>query len=126
MIFCPKYRRKVLVPPINARLKELILEKQEEYEYIVLDMEVMPDHLHLVLDVNPIVGVNKVVAQIKGWTSNRISKEFPFMTSRLPSLWTRSRFISTVGAVTLEVVQKYIEGKRESEDPQNPKIQVIG
>jgi putative transposase len=112
VIFCPKYRRKVLVPPIDVRIKELILEKQEEYEYIVLDMEVMPDHVHLVLDINPIVGVNKVVGQIKGWTSNRIRKEFPFMKSRLPSLWTRSRFISTVGAVTLEVVKKYIEGQK--------------
>lgn len=68
VIFCPKYRRKVLVPPIDKRIKQLILEKQEEYQYIVLDMEIMPDHVHLLLGVNPIVGVNKVVGQIKGST----------------------------------------------------------
>ena len=112
VIFCPKYRRKVLVPPIDARLKELILEKQEEYGYIVLDMEVMPDHVHLLLDVNPIIGINKIVGQIKGWTSNRIRTEYPFMKKRLPSLWTRSRFISTVGAVTLEVVKQYINDQK--------------
>ncbi|MGB1254110.1 MAG: IS200/IS605 family transposase [Candidatus Promineifilaceae bacterium] len=112
VIFCPKYRRKVLVHPLDARIKELILEKQGEYEYIVLDMEVMPDHVHLLIDVNPIVGVNKVVGRIKGWTSNRIRTEFPWMKSRLPSLWTRSRFISTAGAVTLEVVKEYIENQK--------------
>ena len=114
VIFCPKYRRKVLVPPIDTRLKELILEKQDEYGYIVLDMEVMPDHVHvhLLLDANPLIGINKIVGRIKGWTSNRIRKEYPFMKSRLPSLWTRSRFISTVGAVSLDVVKQYIEDQK--------------
>jgi putative transposase len=100
------------VPPIDSRLKELILEKQEHYEYTVLDMEIMPDHVHLLLDVNPVVGVNKVVARIKGWTSNRIRTEYPFMKSRLPSLWTRARFISTVGTVTLDVVKEYIANQK--------------
>jgi putative transposase len=75
-------------------------------------MEVMPDHVHLILDVNPVIGINKIVGRIKGWTSNRIRTEYPFMKSRLPSLWTRSRFISTVGAVTLEVVKQYITDQK--------------
>jgi putative transposase len=69
VVWCPKYRRKVLVPPIDARLKELFLEKQAEYGYQVIDMEVMPDHVHLLLDVNPQVGIKSVVSQIKGYTS---------------------------------------------------------
>jgi putative transposase len=93
VIGCPKYRRKVLVPPIDQRLKELIQEKQAAYGYEVLAMEIMPDHVHLVLDVDPRVRVNKVVGQIKGWTAHTIREEFPFMKSRLPSLWTRSKFI---------------------------------
>jgi len=112
VVFCPKYRRKVLVAPLDARLKELLLEKQEEYGYQVLEMEVMPDHVHLLLDVNPQVGVDKIVRQIKGYTAYAIRKEYPWMKKRLPSLWTRSRFISTVGAVTLEVVKRYIEGQK--------------
>jgi putative transposase len=102
----------VLVPPIDNRLKELFLEKQEEYGYRVLDMEVMPDHVHLLLDADPTIGIDKIVRQIKGYTAHTIRKEYPWMKSRLPSLWTRSRFISTVGAVTLEVVKRYIEGQK--------------
>ncbi len=112
VVFCPKYRRKVLTPPIDTRLKELLLEKQEEYGYRVPDMEVMPDHVHLLLDVNPQIGIDKIVRQIKGYTAHTIRKEFPRMKSRLPSLWTRSRFISTVGTVSLEVVKRYIEDQK--------------
>ena len=109
IVFCPKYRRKVLTPPIDARLKELFLEKQEDYGYEVIEMEVMPDHVHLLLDANPQIGINKIVRDIKGYTSHTIRKEFPWMKKRLPSLWTRSKFISTVGTVSLEIVKKYIE-----------------
>ena len=98
---------------IDKRLKELILSKESEYEYEVLDMEVMPDHVHLILDVNPKVGIFTVVSRIKGYTSHELRKEFPSLTSRLPTLWTRSNFISSVGAVTLEVVKKYIEEQRK-------------
>jgi putative transposase len=113
VIFCPKYRRKVLTDDIETRLKELILEKQEEYCYKVLDMEVMPDHVHLLLDVNPQIGIVPIVSKIKGHTSRTLREEFPALKSRLPTLWTHSRFISTVGAVTLEVVKRYIEDQKK-------------
>lgn len=112
VIFCPKYRRKVLVDDIEKRLKGLILEKQEEYGYEVIDMEVMPDHVHLLLDVNPMIGIVTVVSKIKGYTSKQLRDEFPSLKKRIPTLWTHSRFISTVGAVTLEVVKKYIEEQK--------------
>ena len=112
VIFCPKYRRSVLRPPLDARLKELILEKQESYGYTVLGMEVMPDHVHLLLDVNPQIGIAKIVGQIKGYTAHMLRQEFPWLKKRLPSLWTRSKFVSSVGAVTLEVVQRYIDSQK--------------
>ena len=112
VIFCPKYRRPVLVDDIKERLKELILEKQDEYGYKVLDMEIMPDHVHLLLDVNPKIGVFRVVNKIKGYTSRVLRKEYPVLRRRLPTLWTHSKFISSVGAVTLEVVEKYIEEQK--------------
>ena len=72
IIFCPKYRRKVLVPPIDARLKELVIEKQEEYSYGVIEMEIMPEHVHLLLDVDPRTGIDTVVRKIKGYTAHTI------------------------------------------------------
>jgi putative transposase len=112
VIFCPKYRRKVLVDAVATRLKELILEKQSEYGYVVIEIEIMPEHVHLLLDVDPRVGINKIVGQIKGYTSHELREEYPWLKKRLPSLWTRSKFISTVGAVTLDVVQKYIAAQK--------------
>ena len=112
VIFTPKYRRHVLKDGVDDRLKELVLEKQDEYEYKVLDMEIMTDHVHLLLDVNPKVGVYQVVTKIKGYTSKKLRDEFSWLKSRIPSLWTRSKFISSVGAVTLEVVKKYIENQK--------------
>ncbi len=112
VIFCPKYRRSVLVDGIDIRLKELIINKQEEYKYKVLDMEVMPNHVHLLLDINPKIGIFTTVNLIKGYTSHELRKEFPSLKKRLPTLWTQSKFISSVGAVTLEVVKKYIEDQK--------------
>lgn len=112
VIFCPKYRRPVLADGVDARLKELILSKQTDYEFSLLEMEVMPDHVHLLIEVSPQVGVHSVVSKIKGHTSHELRTEFPHLRSRLPTLWTRSKFISTVGSVTLAVVKKYIEEQK--------------
>ncbi len=112
VVFCPKYRRSVLTGDVEKRLKGLILEKQDEYGYKILDMEVMPDHVHLLIDTNPIIGIFTIVNKIKGYTSHELRKEFPSLKSRLPTLWTQSKFISSVGAVTLEVVKKYIEEQK--------------
>ena len=112
VIFCPKYRRPVLVNEIEKRLKELIFEKRNEYGYEVLDIEIMSDHVHLLLDTNPKIGIFKVVNKIKGYTSRKLREEFPQLKSRLPTLWTRSKFISSAGTVTLEVVKEYIERQK--------------
>lgn len=112
VIFCPKYRRKVLTDGIDERLKELITEKQEEYGYEVLDMEVMPDHVHLLLDVDPKIGIYSVITKIKGYTSKQLRGEYPALKKRIPTLWTHSKFISSVGSVTLDVVKRYIEEQK--------------
>ena len=112
IIFCPKYRRSVLTPPIQERFKEVVLSMQDENNFIVLEMEVMPDHVHMLLDIDPTVGVQMVVSRIKGRTSNVLNEEFPELKSKLPTLWTRSKFIATVGSVSLEAVKRYIEEQK--------------
>ena len=115
IIFCPKYRRKVLREPIAERFKQIIMSMQEEQNFYVLGMEVMPDHVHMLLDIDPTIGVNVVVARIKGKTAHILNREFPELTRKLPTLWTRSKFIATVGSVSLEVVKKYIDGQKTNE-----------
>ena len=112
VIFTTKYRRRVLDEIIQSRLKELILEKQEDYSYRVIELETMEDHVHLLLDVNPKIGIFNQVNHIKGYTSKVLRNEFKTLRTRIPTLWTRSKFISSVGSVSLEVVKKYIENQK--------------
>ena len=70
IIFCPKYRRKVLINGIDERFKEIVFSMQEEQNFYVLQMEVMPDHVHLLLDVDPTIGINVLVSRIKGKTAH--------------------------------------------------------
>ena len=86
VIFCPKYRRKVLVNAIASRLKELLTQIAIDIKVEILEMEIMPDHLHLLIEVDPQLGVHRVVKRFKGATSRYLRLEFPQLKSRLPSL----------------------------------------
>lgn len=112
VVFCPKYRRKVLTGDIKIRLKELLNEIQDKDEFTIIESEVMPDHVHLIIDCNPRYGINNCIRKIKGTTSRILREEFSSLRSRIPTLWTRSVFVSTVGSVSLEVVKKYIENQK--------------
>ena len=108
VIFCPKFRRSVLVDGIDIRLNELLVEKQKEYGYVIIELEIMPDHVHLLLDANPQIGIISIIAKIKRYASSTLRKEFPILKRKLPCLWTRHKFISTVGVVSLNTVKQYI------------------
>ena len=112
VVFCPKYRRKVLVNGVDARLKELLNSKARELRTDIVEMEVMPDHVHLLIQCDPQFGIHRVVKQLKGYTSHVLRQEFPILKRRLPSLWTNSYFVATVGAVQLDVVKRYIEDQK--------------
>ena len=112
VIFCPKYRRRVLVPSVDQAVKDLFHEIADTYGFSIPDMEVMPDHVHLIIDCNPRFGVMDCVNRLKGISSRRLREQFPHLKTRLPTLWTRSAFISSVGSVSLAAVQKYIENQK--------------
>jgi len=76
-------------------------------------MEVMPDHVHLLVEVDPQYGIHRLVKLIKGRSSHHLRREFSWCRSRLPSLWTNSYFVSTVGGAPLEIIKQYIEQQRE-------------
>lgn len=112
VVWCPKYRRSVLVDGVDERLKELIAESCDHLNVDIIKMEIMPDHVHLLIDVDPQLGIHKVVKQIKGYSSQILREEFPWLKSRIPSLWTNSYFVSTVGGVPLSVIKQYIENQK--------------
>ena len=112
VVFCPKYRRSVLKDGVDVRLKELIQQTCEQLNVEIIEMEIMPDHVHLLMEVDPQFGIHKAVKQIKGYSSRILREEFPWLKSRIPSLWTNSYFVSTVGGAPLAVIKQYIENQK--------------
>jgi putative transposase len=110
LIWCPKRRRKVLVDRVRARLEELIRETAPDLECEILALEILPDHLHLFVSATPQWAPNQIVARLKGKSSRILRQEFPILR-RMPSLWTRSFFVSTAGNVAADTIQWYIEAQ---------------
>lgn len=112
VVWCPKYRRDVLKDGADVRLKEVIQDVCTEAGAEVLEMEVMPDHVHLLVEVDPQYGIANLVRRVKGRSSRILRTEFRWCRTRLPSLWTNSWFVSTVGGAPLEVIKQYIEQQK--------------
>ncbi len=115
VVWCPKYRRKVLVNGVDTRLKELITQICQEIQVDIIEMEIMPDHVHLLIEVDPQFGIHKAVKLIKGRTSRILRTEFPYLKTKLPTLWTNSYFVSTVGGAPLSVIKQYVENQKTSQ-----------
>lgn len=112
VVWCPKYRRKVLIKGVDVRLKEILLEVATEFKAEIIEMEVMPDHVHLLVEVDPQFGIVKLVRYLKGRSSRLLRQEFSWLKSRLPTLWTNSYFLSTVGGAPLSTIKQYIENQK--------------
>jgi putative transposase len=112
VVFCPKYRRKVLAPPIDERLNVILAEQIERWGQELIEMEVLPDHVHLLVGCDPQFGIHRLVKLLKGFSSHALRAEFPVLKRRLPSLWTNSYFVATVGGVTLETLKRYVEHQK--------------
>ena len=112
LVWCPKYRRPVLVGPVEKRLVALLREIAGELEATIHALEVMPDHVHLFLESDPTRSVAELVNRFKGRTSHDLRAEFPSLRSRLPTLWSRSYYAGSCGAVTEASVRRYIEGQK--------------
>ena len=115
VVWCPKYRRKVLANGVDSRLKELIIQICQEIQVDIIEMEIMPDHLHLLIEVDPQFGVHKAIKRIKGRSSRILRQEFPYLTTKLPTLWTNSYFVSTVGGAPLEKIKEYVANQKTSQ-----------
>lgn len=111
-VWCQKYRRDVLVNGTDERLQEIIQQGCSGTDSEVLEREVMPDPVHLLVEVDPQFGVRHLVKLSKGRSSRLLRQEFRWCRTRLPSLWTHSYFVSTVGGAPLEIVKQYIEQQK--------------
>ena len=113
VVWCPKYRRRVLDDAIARRLKEIVEEVIVELRGELLEVEVMPDHVHLLCSIDPQFGIHRLVKAIKGRSSRLLRQEFPALTRRLPCLWTNSYFVATTGGASLDTIKQYVEKQKD-------------
>ena len=115
VVWVTKYRRTVLTADIETRLKEILNIVAKEIEVDILEIEVGElNHVHALISLDPQFGVHKAVKRFKGVSSRCLRKEFPRLKSRLPTLWTNSYFVSTVGGAPLAKIKEYIQEQKRS------------
>jgi REP-associated tyrosine transposase len=108
VVWCPKYRRPVLVGAVADRLRALLGEKAVELGMTIHALEVMPEHVHLFVESDPTRCVAEIVNRLKGFTSRVLRQEHPSLRSRLPTLWSRSYFAASIGHVSAATIERYI------------------
>jgi putative transposase len=107
-VWCPKYLKPVLTDEVADRLDQRIEEKADELDLNILRLAIQPDHVHLFITGTPKLAPNKIIQQVKGYTSRNLREEFDF---GLPSLWTRSYFVSSAGEVSSQTIEEYIKAQ---------------
>lgn len=115
-VFCPRYRRKIFnIPGLETRFKELVKEECRKRDIDILAMECHKDHVHMFVSVYPQMNIPDIMRYIKGSTSRVLREEFPKL-EKMPSLWTRSYFVSTAGNVSAETIRRYVETQKKKYD----------
>lgn len=112
VVWCPKYRRKVLIEQVAERLAQIIREVCQEHEAEVVRLDIQPDHVHLLVECDPQFGIHRLVRLMKGRSSRLLRQEWPSLRTRMPTLWTNSYFVSTVGGAPRAVITQYIENQK--------------
>ncbi len=130
LVWCPKYRRPILVGAVAERLKELLIEKADTLGIEIAGMEVMPDHVHLFIGALPTGTPAKYVQSFKGYTSRVLRQEFPHLERKMRVLWSPSYYIGSAGNASASVIKKYIaeqktrDGEASKETPQASSVNV--
>jgi putative transposase len=111
VVWCPKYRRKVLTGLVDHRLKDIIRDIRAERAASIQAIETMPDHVYLLVTCDPQFGIHRLIKQVNGRTSRISRQEFPHLKPRLPTPWTNSYFVATTDGPTPDIVKRYIENQ---------------
>jgi len=121
-VWSTKYRKSVLVPPVDETLKKVFAQTADEHGYEMLGMEVMPDHVHLFLSAPPAVSPAVIAKILKGTSARRLFLAHPQLKHRLwgGHLWNPSYYVGTAGHVSAETIKRYIEEQKTHADVDSP------
>jgi putative transposase len=119
LVFVPKYRRRVLQKDVVGRLEHLMIECAKVNRWFIHELEILPDHVHLLLQLPPSVSVAKAVQYLKGGTSRVIRHEHPELEEFLwgDSLWQDGYFAESVGRMDEKTIRAYIQAQWDHNDP---------
>lgn len=131
IVWCTQYRAAVIDEAVGERLKEIVSEVLTEKGAWLVEVKVAANHVYLVVEVAPQLGVHRLVKAMKAASSRALRQEFPSLRSRLPSLWTNSYHVSTVGSpASAAMVAQYVSAQptRDSrrEDPDHDRQRGAG
>ena len=110
IIWCPKYRKNLLVNEIKEKLTEIINSISNQNNCTIKSLEVMPNHVHLLISLDYKISVQKFMKLIKGRSSNELRSKFPELL-KMSTLWTKSFFVSSIGNISENTVKNYIESQ---------------
>lgn len=110
-VWIPRRRREVLVGEVAERLSQLLRDSAGRIDCHIMALDIMPDHIHLFLNCPPSLAPDQIMPRVKGYSSRILRKEYPHL-KRMPSMWTRSYFVSTAGHVSREAIKRYIENQK--------------
>ncbi|MFX3623231.1 MAG: IS200/IS605 family transposase [Ectobacillus sp.] len=108
----------MLKESVGVQLKRILYDISQRYEHEIIEMEIMPDHIHIFVSVKPTVAPTDIVRTYKSISAILLFKEFPELKNfygRVGSLWSKGYFVSTVGNVSAEIVKRYIQEQKSKE-----------
>ena len=115
IIWCTKYKKNILAnSQIASRLRQILQDFVATTTNEIIELEIMEDHVHILLECDPQYGIHHLVKRLKGISSHLLRKEFSEARTRVPTLWTNSYFCSTTGGATLETIKQYIQNQKRT------------
>ena len=111
IVWSTKYRRKVLTPIIEKRLKEILIDIGKKKGFQIAEIEVgQKDHVHVFVSALPKISISYIAKMMKGISGRLLLKEFPEISKEL---WNPSYYVETIGSVSEEAIRKYIQNQEK-------------
>ena len=127
-VWIPKYRHKVFVEPYRTKLKGIIIKSAYDHDMIVEELEILKNHLHMVLRAEPKISPSEIIQIIKSISAREFFKMYPEVKEKYfwgGRLWTSSYFVETVGNRDESRVKEYVRNQLKEMDAEEKKFKQL-
>jgi len=124
LVFTPKYRRRIIQGKLESRLKFLLYECAEVNDWFIHELEVMSDHIHILVQIPPNIPISQAAMYFKGGSSKVLRKEFPEIKEFLwgDSFWQDGYFVESIGRIDQKKMRQYIQEQKAPREPQSSSV----